>query len=51
MLPQVEFTYNATRALGNEHNRFEANFGFSPEEPPDHMFNIRPLIPITQDAS
>jgi hypothetical protein len=30
MLPQVEFAYNATRAVGIEHAPFEANFGFSP---------------------
>jgi hypothetical protein len=34
MLPQVEFAYNAFRALGFEHTPFETNFGFSPEEPP-----------------
>jgi hypothetical protein len=35
MLPQVEFTYNATRTLGIKETQFESNFGFSPEEP--HM--------------
>jgi hypothetical protein len=29
LLPQVEFAYNASRALGIEHTPFEANFGFS----------------------
>jgi hypothetical protein len=38
MLPQVEFTYNASRALGIEHTPFEASFGFSPEEPLDLLF-------------
>jgi hypothetical protein len=32
-LPQVEFAYNTSRALGIEHTPFEANFGFSHEEP------------------
>jgi hypothetical protein len=35
MLPQVEFALNTSRALGIEHNPFEANFGFSPNEPPN----------------
>jgi hypothetical protein len=30
LIPQVEFVYNASRALGIEHTPFEANFGFSP---------------------
>jgi hypothetical protein len=30
LLPQVEFAYNASRALGIEHTPFEANFGLSP---------------------
>jgi hypothetical protein len=34
MLLQVEFAYNASRALGIEHTPFEAYFGFSPEKPP-----------------
>jgi hypothetical protein len=51
MLPQEEFAYNASHALGIEHTPFEANFGFSPEEPLDLMFNIRPSIPVSQDAS
>jgi hypothetical protein len=42
LLPQVEFAYNALRALGIEHTPFEANFGFSPEEPPDMLFSMRP---------
>jgi hypothetical protein len=29
MLPQVEVSYNAIRALGTEHTPFEANLGFS----------------------
>jgi putative transposase len=51
LLPQVEFAYNALRALGIEHTPFEANFGFSPEEPPDLLFSMRPSIPISQDAT
>jgi hypothetical protein len=50
-LPQVEFAYNASRALGIEHSPFEANFGFSHEEPLDMLFSMRPSIPISQDAS
>jgi hypothetical protein len=44
LLPQVEFAYNASRALGIEHTPFKANFGFSHEEPPDLLFNMRPSI-------
>jgi putative transposase len=51
LLPHVEFAYNASRALGIEHTPFEANFGFSPEEPPDLLFNTRPSIPVSQDAT
>jgi transposase InsO family protein len=51
LLPQVEFAYNASRALGIEHTPFEANFGFSPEEPRDLLLSMRPSIPISQDAS
>jgi putative transposase len=51
LLPQVEFAYNASRALGIEHTPFEANFGFCPEEPPYLLFSIRPSIPVSQDAS
>jgi hypothetical protein len=51
MFPQMEFTYNASRALGIEHTPFEANFGFSLEEPPDLLFSMRPYIPVLQDAS
>jgi hypothetical protein len=50
LLPQVEFAYNVFRALGVEHTPFEANFGFSLEEPPNLLFIIRPSIPISQDA-
>jgi hypothetical protein len=35
LLHEVEFAYNASRALGIEHTPFEAYFGFSHEEPPD----------------
>jgi hypothetical protein len=51
ILPQVEFAYNISRALGIEHTPFEANFGFSLEEPPDLMFSMRPSIPVSQDAT
>ena len=51
LLPQVEFAYNASRALGIEHTPFEANFGFSLEEAPDLMFSMRPSIPVSQDAT
>jgi transposase InsO family protein len=51
LLFQVEFTYNAFRALGIEHTPFEANFGFSHAEPPDLLFSMRPSIPVSQDAS
>jgi hypothetical protein len=47
----VEFAYNASRALGIEHTPFEANFGFSPEVPPDLLFSMRPSIPVSQDAT
>jgi hypothetical protein len=49
--PQVEFAYNASRALGIEHTPFEANFGFSPKEPHDLLFIMRPSIPVSQDAT
>jgi hypothetical protein len=42
MLPQVEFAYNTTCALGIEHTPLEANFGFSSEEPLDLLFIMRP---------
>jgi hypothetical protein len=51
LLPQVEIAYNASRALGIEHTPVEANFGFSPEEPPDLLFSMRPSIPVSQDAT
>jgi hypothetical protein len=51
LLPQVEFAYNASRALGIEHTPFKANFGFSPEEPPYLLFSMRPSIPVSQDAT
>jgi hypothetical protein len=51
MLPQVEFAYNASRALGIEHTLFQANFGFSLEEPPNLLFIMRPSISLSQDAS
>jgi hypothetical protein len=51
LLPQVEFAYNASRALGIEHTPFEADFGFSHEEPPDLLFIMRPSIPVSQDAT
>jgi hypothetical protein len=51
LLPQVNFAYNASRALGIEHTPFEASFGFSLGEPPDLQFNTRPSISFSQDAS
>jgi hypothetical protein len=51
LLPQVEFAYNASRALGIEHTPFEANFGFSPEEPYGLLFGIRPSIPVSHYAT
>jgi hypothetical protein len=51
LLPQVEFAYNVTRALGIEHTPFEANFGFSLEDFPHLLFSMRPSIPVSQDAS
>jgi putative transposase len=51
LLPQVEFAYNASRALGIEHTPIEANFRFSPEEPLDLLFSMRPSIPVSQDAT
>jgi hypothetical protein len=51
MLPQVEFSYNATRALGVEHKPSKANFGFiSHEEPPQMLLNMLPSILVSQDA-
>jgi hypothetical protein len=47
MLHKVEFVYNTSCALGIEHTHFDANFGFSLEEPPDLVFTMRPLIPIS----
>jgi hypothetical protein len=47
----VEFAYNAPRAFGIEHTPFKANFGFSPKEPPDMMFSMRPSIPVSQDST
>jgi hypothetical protein len=51
LLLQVEFAYNASRALGIEHTPLEAYFGFSLEEPPDLLFSMRPSIPVSQDAT
>jgi hypothetical protein len=52
LLPLVEFAYIASRALlGIEHSSFEANLGLYPEEPPDLLFNMRPSIPVSLDAS
>jgi hypothetical protein len=51
MLPQVEFAWNATRALGVEHSPFEANSGFSLEEPYNLVFSLRPSIPVSQDVT
>jgi hypothetical protein len=43
MLTQMECAYNATRALGIEHAALEANF--------DLLFDMRPSIPVSQDAT
>jgi hypothetical protein len=51
LLPQVEFAYNASRALGIKHTPFKANFGFSLEEPPHLQLIMRPSIPVSQDAA
>jgi hypothetical protein len=51
MLHQGGFVYNTSCELGIEHTPFEANSGLSLEEPPDLVFTMRPLIPISQDAS
>jgi hypothetical protein len=51
LLPQVEFAYNASHALGIEHTPFEASFGFSLEEPPNLLFSMRPSILVSQDAT
>jgi hypothetical protein len=51
LLPQVEFAYNASRALEIEHTSFEANFGVSPEEPLDMLLSMRPSIPVSQDRT
>jgi hypothetical protein len=51
LLPQVKFAYNASSALGIEHTPFEANFGFSLEEPPGMLFSMRPSIPVSLDAT
>jgi hypothetical protein len=50
MFSQVEFAYNATRALGIEHTPFETNFGFSSEKPNDMLLSMRPSIPVSQDV-
>jgi hypothetical protein len=46
MSPLVEFAYNFARTLGSEHTLFEADFGFALEEPPNILFNMRPLSPM-----
>jgi hypothetical protein len=51
MSPQVEFAYNATRALGIEHTPFEANFGFSLEEAPGMVFGMPLSIAASQDTT
>jgi hypothetical protein len=50
-LPQVEFTCNASRALGIEHTPFKVSFGLSPDKPPNLLFSMRPSIPGSQDAT
>jgi hypothetical protein len=51
LLPQVQFAYIVIRALGTEHTPFEADFGFSPNEPPYVLFSLRPSTPVSQDAT
>jgi hypothetical protein len=46
----VEFVGNASRALGIEHTRFEANYNFSHEKPPGLVLPLRPSIPASTDA-
>jgi hypothetical protein len=42
MLPFAELAYNATCTLGIEYTPFdEANFGFTPKEPPYILFSMR----------
>jgi hypothetical protein len=45
--PQLEFAYNPNRPLGIEHTLFEANYGFSHEEPPELLLLVRPSIPVS----
>jgi hypothetical protein len=51
VLPQMEFAYIASRALGIEHTPFVANFGLSHGEPPHLVFDMRPSISLLQYAS
>jgi nucleotidyltransferase/DNA polymerase involved in DNA repair len=51
MLHGVEFTYNATCALGIEHTPFEAKFGFSHAEPPCLLLSMRLSTTVLQNAS
>jgi hypothetical protein len=46
-LPQVDFAYNTSHALGIEHTPFEANYCSSPKEPLDLLLPMRPSIPIS----
>jgi hypothetical protein len=50
LLHEVEFAYTATCALGIEHTPFEASFGFSLEQPPSMLFNMRASISVSQYA-
>jgi hypothetical protein len=50
MLPQVEFADNAIRPLGIELIPFEAQFGFSFEEPPYLLYSMRPSIYVPHEA-
>jgi hypothetical protein len=49
LLPQVQFQYNASRALGIEHTPFEANFGFSLEKTPDLLLSIIAIKSVTRN--
>jgi hypothetical protein len=51
LLPQVEFAYTATRALGNEHTPFDPIFSYSLEEPLNMLFNMRLSVPVSPDAT
>jgi hypothetical protein len=47
---QVEFAYNACRAVGIDHTPFEANYGISHEEPPSLLLPMRASILVSTNA-